>query len=143
MTNRIIATVLAASIAFTGMSTAPARADSGEIGRLLLGAGALFIIGSAISNSNRDRDRVVTRRNDPVIHQPRVQPRFRRVLPGDCLRRNQWDNGPSRYFGRNCLSRRVEIRRLPRQCKRTVWTNRGQRTVFAARCLRKNGWVIG
>lgn len=143
MTKRFLATLLAATIAVTSVSTAPARADSGEIGRLLLGAGALFIIGSALSNNNRqrDRDEVVTRRRDEPRH--RVQPR-RKVVPSACLRVNRSDSGPRRYFGRRCLSNNMrQVNRLPNYCKRNIWTNRGQRTVFAARCLRKDGWVFG
>lgn len=57
MSKRFLATVLAASIALTSFAAAPARADSGEVGRFLLGAGTLFIIGSALSNSDRNRGR--------------------------------------------------------------------------------------
>ena len=145
MTKGFIAAVLAASIAFTGMSTAPARAaDSGEIGRFLLGAGTLFIIGSAIANSDRryrDRDHVVTRRH--VDPRPRVKPR-RKVVPSACLRVNRWDNGPRRFFGQRCLRNNMHrVGRLPGHCKRKIWTPRGARNVFAARCLRRNGWVFG
>jgi len=141
MTKRILASVLAASLALTSLATAPARAggaDSGEIGRFLLGAGALFIIGSAINNNNRGR--VVTRRDaDPVY---RVQPQ--RVVPAACLRVNRWNNGPTRFFGRPCLNSRMQyVNQLPGQCKRTIWTHRNKITVFSAHCLRHNGWVFG
>jgi len=137
MTKRILASVLAASIALTSLAAAPARADSGEIGRFLLGAGALFIIGSAINNNNRGR--VVTRRDaDPVY---RVQPR--RVVPSACLRVNRWNNGPRRFFGRRCLNNHMNyVSQLPGQCLRTFWTDRGQRTVYSAHCLRHKGWFF-
>ncbi len=145
MTHRLIATVLAASLALTSAAATPARAaDSGEIGRFLLGAGTLFIIGSAIANRDRryrDNDRVVTRRHVDPIH--RVKPR-RKVVPSACLRFNRWDNGPRRFFGSRCLSRNMHrAGRLPGACYTTIWTNRGTRGVYAARCLRRHGWVFG
>lgn len=143
MTKRLIATVLAASLAMTSVAVTPARAaDSGEIGRFLLGAGALFIIGSALANRdkrNYDRDDYVTRRYE----EPRrkYKPR-RKVVPSACLRVNRFDNGPRRYFGRHCLSKRMRyVERLPRACYTTIWTDRGARGVYAARCLRNHGWV--
>ncbi|MDJ0630650.1 MAG: hypothetical protein QNJ44_20510 [Rhodobacter sp.] len=151
MTKRLIATVLAASLALTSVAATPARAaDSGEIGRFLLGAGALFIIGSAIANNDRrhkynnrsyDSDRYVTRRH--VDPRPRVKPR-RKVVPSACLRVNRWNNGPRRFFGHRCLSRNMRhVGRLPIACHRKIWTNRGQRSVYHARCLRNHGWVFG
>ncbi len=145
MTKRLIATLLAASLALTSVAAAPARAaDSGEIGRFLLGAGTLFIIGSAIANSDRryrDSDRYVNRRDFGPAH--RVKPR-RKVVPSACLRFNRWDNGPRRFFGKRCLRNNMRhFGRLPGGCQRTVWTHNGRRTVFAARCLRRNGWVFG
>ena len=145
MSKRMITAVLAASIAFTSLSVTPVRAaDSGEIGRFLLGAGTLFIIGSAISNNNRNRgsDTVTTtRRHTEPTH--RVKPR-RKVVPSACLRHNRFDNGPRKFFGQRCLNNNMRnAGRLPNQCRRTIWTNRGQRNVFAARCLRRNGWTFG
>lgn len=143
MTSRFIAPVLAATIAVTGMTAAPVQAaDRGEIGRLLLGAGTLFIIGNAIANSNRNANvnnntHVTRRHNPPQVHH---QPRARKFVPSQCLRNNRAGNGPNRYFGRHCLSQHMQVGRLPGQCRTSVWTNRGQRTVFGARCLRKFGW---
>lgn len=164
MPRKLIAAVLAASLAFTSFTAAPARAaDEGEIGRFLLGAGALLIIGSAIANQNRrDRDVTVNRRyveptrryvaptrryvepNRRYIDPTRryVAPRYdRKVVPAACIRSNRWDNGPRRYFGSRCLQNNMpNYARLPGACQTTVWTNHGRRTVFAAECLRRHGW---
>lgn len=151
MSKRLIATVLATALALTSVATTPARAaDNGEIGRFLLGAGTLFIIGSALSRHNKrsyetnryyDSDRYVTRRYEEPRH--KIKPR-RKVVPSACLRVNQWNNGPRRYFGRHCLNKNMRhAHRLPGACQTTIWTHRGQRTVYAARCLRRNGWVFG
>ncbi len=140
MSKRLLATVLAASLALTNMSAAPARAaDTGEIARFIFGAGAVLMLGHALSNNNKNRN--VTRRNDPgtVVVTPR-----RRVVPSACLRKNRWNNGPRRFFGQRCLINNMNnFARLPGGCRTTIWTNNGNRTVFSARCLRRNGWVFG
>ena len=139
MTRKFLATALCAALALTSVSTTPVRAaDTGEIGRFLLGAGTLFIIGSAISNSNR---RGTVQRHD---HRPTVVTPRRKVAPAACIRHNRFDQGPRRFLGRNCLRNNMaNFHRLPSHCLRTVWTNRGQRNVYGARCLRRSGWVFG
>ena len=114
-----------------------------EIGRFLLGAGTLFIIGSAINNSNRNKNHgTVTRRHDRDTY-THVQPR-RKVVPSACLRKNRSDHGPRRYFSRHCLRKNMaNFHRVPDHCARNVWTKRGKRIGYAARCMRNNGWVFG
>jgi hypothetical protein len=149
MTRKFLATVLAASMALTSVSVAPARADSGELGRFLLGAGALVIIGSAISNSNRNRGRVEPTRRyvEPTRRYVEPAPRIRhqhKVVPSACLRVNRTDYGPRRYFGQRCLNNNMrKAWRLPESCLRAVPGRHGQRAVFAAHCLRRNGWTFG
>lgn len=139
MSNRIMAGVLAASVALTSIGSAPAAAkDAGEVGRILLGAGALLIIGSSIARGGNNGH--VTRHVPPpvVVHPPR------RVVPAACLRHNQFAEGPRKYFGQHCLRKNMaHANRLPGACLRRVWTPRGERNVFSARCLRKSGWVFG
>jgi len=141
MTKQFMATLLAATIALTTVSTAPARAaDNGEIGRFLLGAGALFIIGNSIANSNKNRGHVVTRTSPPPREHVVVKPR-KKYVPVSCLRHNRYDQGPKRYFGKRCLRNNMaKVHRLPGNCLRQVWTKHGHRTVYGARCLRKHGW---
>lgn len=144
MARHILAGALAASLTLT--SVAPAQAaDKAEIGRFLLGAGALLVIGSAIANGAKpvSRGAAVPSRPPKVVHPP-VTHRPRNVVPVACLRRNQFAEGPRRYFGRHCLRKNMaQMNRLPQGCLRTVWTPRGQRNVYAARCLRRSGWVFG
>ena len=144
MTKRFLTTLMVFTIALTSVSVTPAAArDRDRLGKFLLGAGALIIIGSAISNNNRhrDTDHVVTRRHSkPNYH---VTPR-RKVVPSACMRVNRSDRGPRRYFGRRCLNNNMRhAGRLPGSCIRNVWTRNGNRSVYGARCLRNNGWVFG
>lgn len=144
--QRLTAGALAATLTLT--SVAPVQAaDKGEIGRFLLGAGALFVIGSALANANPKVTRaphtphVVT---PPKVHPPVTHRPPRNVVPVACLRHNQYAEGPRRYFGRRCLNKRMpQANRLPQGCLRSVWTQRGHRNVYAARCLRRSGWVFG
>lgn len=151
MTKRLIATALAASLALTSLPATPARADAGEIARFIVGAGALLLLGNAISQNNRNKNNdnpPVTRRYDDsdrnVTHRHVERPRQvtrRKLVPSSCLRENRWDNGPRRFFARRCLSNNMRnFDRLPNQCRTTIWTDRGRRSVYAARCLRKKGW---
>lgn len=139
MPKSLLASLLAALLAVTSVTATPARAaDTGEIARFLVGAGALFIIGNAISNSNR-HSHATRNTHKRVIVAPR-----RKVVPSTCLRFNRSDHGPRRYFGRNCLSRYMSsAHRLPSACVRTVYTREGRYSVFGARCLRNHGWVFG
>ncbi len=54
MTRKVIAGALALSLAFAGVSAAPANAGNDkEVGRVLAGALALFVIGQAIQDAKR------------------------------------------------------------------------------------------
>lgn len=156
MTKRFVATLMAASIALTSVFSAPARAaDPGEIGRILLGAGALFIIGNEIAKNN-NKSRTVTRRYvepqryvEPHRHSRYVEPPRRvkpnrKIVPVACLRENGYRDGPARYFGKRCLQNNMRnANRLPSYCQSYVWGRNGQRTVYDARCLRRDGWTFG
>ncbi len=100
MTKRLIATILAASLALTSLAATPARAaDSGEIGRFLLGAGTLFIIGSALSNNNGNTH--VTRRYDDHDRYYRTQ--HYNQLPRECARTIRGKHGHKTVYSAKCL----------------------------------------
>ena len=144
MTRTLIATFLAATMAVTSLSATPARAaDSGEIGRFLLGAGTLFIIGSALSNRNKHRPEV--HRVHPHPHRdyrPRVHRKF---VPGACFRRFETRHGVIRGFGVRCLrSNMHNFHALPGGCRVRVYVpNIGKHNIYRASCLRNNGWRMG
>lgn len=152
MTRRLMSTILAASLALTSFTATPVRAaDSGEIGRLLLGAGALFIIGSALSNntSSGNSSREVTRHNYPPVTRNRyvepykVKPRYK-VVPSSCLRESYSNHGKVRYFGSRCLQQNMRHSAgLPGACLMSVRTDRGWRQGYDPRCLRQYGYTRG
>ena len=58
--RKFIATILAASIAITGFTAAPARADSDDYVKVIAGIAALAVIGSVIAD--KDDDHKVSRK---------------------------------------------------------------------------------
>ncbi len=91
MTNRIIATAAAAAIALTAVFSAPARAlDAGELGRLILGTGAVLMLGAALNEQKHKRNRVT---RVPVNRTPV------RTVPAWCV----FGNGQQRYVDWQCV----------------------------------------
>jgi hypothetical protein len=55
--KRLTTTTLAAAVALAGLAAAPARADSDDLVKVLVGVTGVYIVGNAISNSNKRGDR--------------------------------------------------------------------------------------
>ncbi|SEQ00889.1 hypothetical protein [Thalassovita taeanensis] len=153
MSRKFIATILAASLAITGFSTAPAQAGNDDLAKFLAGAAALVIIGSAIDD-NKNR-KVVTRRYDDNRyygttnqHQHRYQHQYERrsaPLPRyDDKRyndrgRNQAksrDHRPSGANDRHAARTHPRARALPEQCR---LPGRGK-AAYSAKCLNRYGY---
>lgn len=73
MTRTLTASVLAVSIAFGGMTAAPAQAGSNkDIGRLIVGVAAIALIAKAVEENNRRRRVVASTRTAPLhYHAPK------------------------------------------------------------------------
>ncbi len=159
MSRKFIATILAASIAVTGFSVAPARADSDDLVKFLAGATALVIIGKAIEDNKDDRRKKYERDNRRHKHDDNVSRRrdrdydarplprrvHRKVLPSDCLRRVRTWNGNRRTFlGNRCLKNEYRhYSSLPERCFRKIETERGKiRRGYGVKCLRKRGYSL-
>jgi hypothetical protein len=135
MSRKFIATILAASIAITSFTVAPARAASDDdVAKFLFGIATLAIIGKAISNNDRDRD------HDVVV---RPQPNNRKVLPRRCLTRAETAVGNKRVMRAKCLNRHyARAERLPQSCRLPYWTNKGRKPGYLMRCLRDRGYRV-
>lgn len=159
MSRKFISSILVAAITVTGisLSAAPAKAGNEDLAKLLFGAGALIIIGKAIS-SNNNQAQAATRtetykpkvyhQKPKAVHKPKVQhkPKPKRnikALPSSCLRQyNSWD-GRVRMLGKHCLNRKYKhVNRLPQACKVQVHTNKGLHRGYQMRCLRNKGFVL-
>jgi hypothetical protein len=134
MKKQFIATVVAGAIAFTGFSSAPARADQAT--DFFIGAAAIILLGTAIAQHQKN-NRQVTRN---VPHKPK---RHRKALPARCQRDLWTKNGWKSFYRKRCTQRNVaRPGRLPNQCLRNKQTHNGVRAFYKTRCLRKNGWTV-
>ncbi len=144
MTKTLIASILAATMVVTSFSATPVRAgDNEDLARFLFGAGALFIIGSALSNRNKDRYEV--QRVHPYHDRDFHRPVRRKFVPSACFRRFETRHGMIRGFPVRCLRNNMNnFHALPGGCRVRVHVpNVGPRNLFRARCLRHNGWRMG
>lgn len=153
MHRKFIALIITVAVAVTGL-TAPARADTDDIAKVLAGIAALAIIGKAISDHNDD-DRTVTRHvyQTPPRYQP-VPPRYvtprpvppavsRYNLPRHCLRSYAINRGTIRLVEAGCLNRNYRhARSLPYACQYQFSDRRGRHTGYEPVCLRERGYRI-
>lgn len=128
MTRKLLATVLAASIALTTAGAAPVQAKSNDAAKILGGLAALYLISRIIKDNKR---------RTPVVA-PVVVP----TLPDRCLRTYYTPNGPREAYGAYCLNKRAPQLRLPKQCKRRISTDRGARNVYSPHCLQTHGYRV-
>jgi len=148
MTSKhFIATVLGLAMTVTGISALPAKALSDDdLAKILFGATALVIIGSAVSNDKDDKPVPVARPRDPRPRDVRPdRPVSWTYLPPRCSRNFTMRNGRIvQAYGSGCLSQsRIRAHRLPQQCHfRGV--NQHGRTVtgYKTQCLRKRGYDV-
>ena len=152
MFKSMIAGITALSL--TLATATPSHADGmdrDEVGKLLFGLAAVAIIGSALDNRDRRRDReaeveTVQRGIDPNrtwsdLNREHRRNDARRTLPHDCLRTVQTRYGHQRMFGQRCLERNFRhVNRLPDLCQVRVYTDNGPRRGYDPLCLREQGF---
>lgn len=150
--RKFIAFILCLSLAITGFSAAPARADE-DVAKVLAGIAALAIIGKVIHDRRDDRRAApVTRQHvtrqpvytPPPAIQPRpLPPRVARYdLPGQCLREFRGYSG-RKLLGERCLQNSYRhTASLPRDCRVTFWNGRKNKTAYKSRCLMRQGYRI-
>ncbi|MBF9044573.1 hypothetical protein HKCCE4037_14610 [Rhodobacterales bacterium HKCCE4037] len=149
LSKTLSAGALALTLALTGITATatPAAANNhrnnGAEAAAIFG-GLLLLYGlSQANNGNRHNPQVIQRHNPPVIrlNEP---PRNHRVAPSQCFIEGHDNNGYYRGYRYRCMQNNVSAPHLlPQNCLRHVWTDRGQRTIYAGRCLANNGWTRG
>ncbi len=148
--RKFIVTILALSVAITGLNATPARADSEDIAKILAGVAVLGIIGAAINDrkhDNRDHPHV-----DPIPEPhpyPRpLPPRVRRYdLPSQCLTTVRSNGRDRNLVGMHCLRNNYRyVNELPRRCYMELDTRyntkRGYRAGYRPECLREHGYRL-
>lgn len=144
MTQKIIATVLAATIAITSIGATPAMAKPSDGVRILQGLAALYVISRVIEGTKDDRRPAVTpsRRQDHATwNQPR-QRRHMRNMPNRCLKTFYTRRGETLAYGARCIKNKAPRLSLPQECKRRISTDRGRRMVYGPHCLRQHGFNV-
>ena len=131
MTKKLIATVLAASIAVTSISALPAVAKPNDGAKILGGLAALYIISRVIKNNDRGR----------AAAAPAPAP-VRPIVPNRCLKTFYTPNGAISAYGARCVTKFAPRLSLPQQCKRRINTDYGRRNVYGPYCLRENGYRV-
>lgn len=130
-----------AGLTSLALAPAPAVADNSRTERVIVGAVALAIIGSAI-HQNQQRQRDVT----PLIpNQQRVEvrPVGPGALPAHCLQRYHTHQGQMRLFNGACLENSyAAYRHLPLSCAVTVRDGHRYSSGFRPRCLRDAGFRL-
>lgn len=135
MRKQLIALSTGCAIALAGLST-PAAANEDDIGALVFGALALFVLGEIIEDELDDRPS-----NPPL--RPNIQPAPNNILPASCIRVHNTDHGRVRLLGQRCLNRTAPQKAaLPQNCHRRVVTHNGVRRGYKPRCLRRHGYQI-
>lgn len=156
--RKFIALIVAASIAITGFSAVPARADE-DVAKFIAGMALLGIIGAAINDAKKD-DRHVTRTYNPPHnhnhgHGPKhhthnqhnghvkpLPPRVRRYdLPAHCVRYFPRYSQNRPLAAKGCLDRNYgRTQSLPQACKVTFWNGKRNRTGYKPGCLKNHGY---
>lgn len=158
MSRKFIGVVLAASLAVTGLTAVPAKAQIDTVGEFVGVAATLFILGKAVeSHIDRRTDHAGDRTVRPVQVQhippgynghklPKVVTKTPRVklapLPSRC--RREVTGARTKYvMMKRCLDKRYQSARpLPNKCKLMVYANGKPRTAYSLRCLRKRGYEV-
>ena len=155
--RKFIAMILALSLAVSGFSAAPARADE-DVAKFLAGVVALGLIGAAVNDARKDRKREVytyshgsrshddgRRHRDEYRHQPRPLPKHvaKYDLPAHCVKIVPQYSQSRTVVSHHCLSKNYGyVNSLPGQCRLSVWNGHKQRTAYKTRCLEKNGYRL-
>jgi len=147
MTRKLLATVLAAALSITSINVGTAQAGDRDVARIIVGATALAIIGSALAAEQRKKSTVTRNYN----HQPRYnnnhyKPRHqkpkakhRRVsVPRNCLMSVRGQRGWTEGYAVRCAQRGTRAT-LPSDCVRRNYAQ-GPRLFYAPHCLRRAGF---
>lgn len=148
MTHRMIAAVLAASLALTGLSAPRAAAqsfDNGDMMALVLGAIALGVVLDNIDDDDDDDDRRVRGHHQQAY--PAFPPRpyahdvrRGRPIPRACLVPVRLDGKRRAVVSARCLNDRNYRGRLPAQCSSRVKSRFGIQHVYREKCLVRHGY---
>lgn len=158
--RKFIALILSLSLAITGISAAPARADE-DVAKVLAGVALLGILGAAI-NDARHQDRYTAPVTTPPhghgypqhgAHPHHGRPHHgsrplpfrvaRYDLPAQCVRYFPRYSRSHTLVGENCLRRQYRYESaLPQACRVTFWNGHKHRSGYKPTCLQNRGYRL-
>jgi hypothetical protein len=155
MKNSLIASTLAISLTLTTVATGPAHAaEHIDLNKLIGGAIALFIIGSAIENNKSTAKKATPKAQKTRVKQGKESwdrrdarikaSRHHYELPAGCEFSIRTRPGEQDVFGKYCLEQYARLPNLlPQRCEDTVRIRHGRRAdVYDAECLFARGYRV-
>lgn len=141
--RQFIAAVLAAAVAVTGLTAAPARADN-DAAKVIAAVAALAIIGAAVADANKSKRPKVIYRTPPAYghHKQHVRHKGYKTHKRHKAdkRHDRYNRHVEPYRGHRqggAVPYRAQKRvALPNAC---LIANNGGRAVYSARCLERRG----
>ncbi|MEZ5911199.1 MAG: hypothetical protein R3D84_02355 [Paracoccaceae bacterium] len=140
--NRLTATIAAAAIALSGVTAAPARADSNDLIKLVLGAAVIYGIAKEVDRRNDKKKARNHARYDPKPDSAAIQRKIDRAARY-CAVDVRDHRGVTTYYDKQCLRRAGITRRLPAYCEYDLRLTKGTSRVYDGQCLREAGLKIG
>ena len=158
MTRRFLALFLSTAIALGGFTLRPAyAADGKDVAAGVLGLLALYAIAREIDDNGKKKKK----KKAPVsqshhhngythshsgygAHKAKPPTRFGRktTVPAQCIRANDYRNGPSRFVTQRCLSKTGYTSKLPKQCAFTYRGRQRDPRAYGVRCLQHKGYRV-
>ena len=140
MHRKFIAFILAASVAVTGLSAAPAYAD-GKTARQLGWLALLGVVALAVQDANRKRTVTKNTYNYPTSPRPLPPQVSRKTLPQTCLRSHNVNGYRRNLFGLACLKQNYAyVGSLPYACQLGYSNGRRNLVGYEPTCLRERGY---
>ncbi|WP_375175890.1 hypothetical protein [Pseudooceanicola sp.] len=151
MTRKLIATIVAAALAVTSVNVGTAQAADRDVARIIVGATALAIIGSALAAEQRKKNQVTTYTTRPHNQGYRQhygnnhhnkphwkKQQHRRTVSRECLMSVRGQRGWTEGYAVRCAQRTTRAT-LPSDCVRRNYAQ-GPRLFYSPHCLRRNGF---
>ncbi len=153
-TKILSAAAISSLMAVTSLSVTatPARADNQNVAGILIGLGALYVVGRAIQERRDDRRSTAAAAPAPAAPVAPPQNSGQRgnghrnqtlIAPAHCFVEGNDRVTRQYYRGYRARCMQNNVARpgsLPPQCVTRVTTDRGPRNIYAGRCLAQNGW---
>jgi hypothetical protein len=162
MLRKLTTLTAAAALAISGLTAIPAQAKNKDLGKVLAGAAALFIIAKAIEADKKSRAEVKRQRQEDAwydyeaaeraaLEQRLAEERARNgitapadlVIPGTCAFDINGAYGAETVAGADCLNLNYAYASsLPATCSKSIETRNGLRLVYDLDCLERAGFPV-